>query len=94
MLTESQNARFNGGMNTELRAAIDEAGGLTVVSRRMINVSPQALLNWVSRGVPIDKGAELESALNGIMTRREMFPDDWHRVWPELTAKRAKRVPA
>jgi DNA-binding transcriptional regulator YdaS (Cro superfamily) len=40
-----------------------------------------------SRPIPIQYGAPIEQATNGAVTRVEMFPDDWQRVWPELAAQ-------
>ncbi|WP_016832469.1 transcriptional regulator [Herbaspirillum lusitanum] len=29
----------------------------------------------------------LESASQGLITRKDLFPDDWARLWPELDEK-------
>ena len=36
------------------------------------------------RPIPMEYGAAIEAATGGLVTRREMFPNDWHRLWPEL----------
>jgi DNA-binding transcriptional regulator YdaS (Cro superfamily) len=36
------------------------------------------------RPIPFEHGAAIESATGGLVTRQEMFPDDWERLWPEL----------
>lgn len=30
----------------------------------------------------------IEQATNGKVTRKELRPDDWQAIWPELTTKR------
>lgn len=37
-----------------------------------------------TRPIPVEHGAALERATSGLVTRQEMFPDDWQRIWPEL----------
>lgn len=37
-----------------------------------------------TRPIPVAHGAAIEAATGGLVTRREMFPDDWPRIWPEL----------
>lgn len=42
---------------------------------------------WASgeRPIPVHQAAAIERATGGFVTRQEMFPDDWARIWPELT---------
>lgn len=35
--------------------------------------------------VPVDHGASIEQFTGGAVTRQQMFPNDWQRIWPELT---------
>lgn len=37
-----------------------------------------------TRPIPIEYGASIEKETGGLVTRQEMFPDKWERVWPEL----------
>lgn len=40
---------------------------------------------WLEVGrVPLQFCAALEIATNATVTRRELRPTDWHRIWPEL----------
>jgi DNA-binding transcriptional regulator YdaS (Cro superfamily) len=51
----------------------------------IIGVSPQALSNWRVRGsVPIEHCVAIEKATGESVTRRDLRPDDWERIWPEL----------
>jgi len=48
--------------------------------------------NWAkgTRPVPTHYGAAIEKATGGQVTRKELFPDSWQRIWPELA--RSKRT--
>lgn len=63
--------------------AIECAGGLNALSAR-IDRSPQVISNWRTRGVPIEACPAIELATSGAVTRRDLRPDDWHLIWPEL----------
>lgn len=40
---------------------------------------------WKRRGqIPIANCTAIEKATNGAVTRRDLRPDDWHLIWPEL----------
>lgn len=45
------------------------------------------LSDWVngSRPVPVHRCLAIEAATNGEVTRRDLRPDDWQKIWPELT---------
>jgi DNA-binding transcriptional regulator YdaS (Cro superfamily) len=34
--------------------------------------------------IPHDRAVKIEQITNFAVTRREMFPQKWHLVWPEL----------
>ena len=34
--------------------------------------------------VPFQHGAAIEAFTEGAVTRQQMFPNDWRRIWPEL----------
>jgi len=74
--------------------AIDAAarilGGRTAMARLM-KVLPSAIGNWKIRGVPFQRCVEIEQATAGAVTRRDLRPDDWQLIWPEL-ATEAERV--
>lgn len=67
-------------------SAIEAAGGPSVVARRL-KVSVQAACFWRDgeRLFPEKHGAELESACGGKYTRKDMWPDEWQTIWPELS---------
>lgn len=50
----------------------------------MLGVRPSAIGNWKMRGVPIEWCVPIERLAAGAVTRRDLRPDDWHLIWPEL----------
>lgn len=38
--------------------------------------------------IPIRFGPLIESATNGAVTRKDLFPDDWEKLWPELAEEK------
>jgi len=52
----------------------------------LLGVKPSAIGNWKDRGVPLEHCAAIEIACAGVVTRRDLRPADWRRIWPELAA--------
>lgn len=75
------NAVFNCDMNS-LRHFVKDVG-LTATAG-MLSVSVQRLANWIERGVPVEQCAAIEMATNGRVTRKDLRPNDWQSIWPEL----------
>lgn len=38
------------------------------------------------RPVPVERCAVVERLTGGEVTRKDLRPDDWHEIWPELAA--------
>jgi DNA-binding transcriptional regulator YdaS (Cro superfamily) len=34
--------------------------------------------------VPVEHGAPIEAFTGGAVSRQQLFPKDWRRIWPEL----------
>ena len=51
-----------------------------------LGVTPATVNQWVSgvRPVPIERCPAIEVATHGAVTRRDLRPDDWWLIWPEL----------
>lgn len=51
-----------------------------------MRMPPQLIGQWANghRPVPIQHCVAIERATNGAVTRRDLRPDDWHLIWPEL----------
>ncbi|MGJ9420448.1 transcriptional regulator [Massilia sp. CMS3.1] len=49
-------------------------------------ITPVLVNQWANRKrpVPPDRCVDIERATEGAVTRPELRPDDWHRIWPEL----------
>ena len=85
------------GMKSGLKAsaisakrAIELLGG-PVSAARCLNVDRyQTVQSWTANGVPIVYCLAVEEAVGGAVTRRDLRPADWHRIWPELA--QAKEV--
>lgn len=56
---------------------------------REVGVSPAMVYQWKRhlRPIPTEYGALLEKATGGAVSRRDIRPDDWHLIWPELAEK-------
>lgn len=45
------------------------------------------MVNQLIKGIrplPIEHGAAIELASKGRVMRWDFFPNDWHRIWPEM----------
>ena len=72
----------------EIKHALDNAA-IRVVISAALGVSQQAITNWKSRGVPVEHCTAIEMATAGAVTRKDLRPDDWQAIWPELITKEA-----
>ena len=69
----------------EVARAIELSGGPAVVARAL-NVSTQTVCFYRDgeRRLKSDYGAVLEALCNGQVTRRDIWPVSWSRIWPEI----------
>lgn len=51
-----------------------------------IGVSPVLVSQWSTgpRVPPIERCVPIERATGGAVTRKDLRPDDWQKIWPEL----------
>ena len=68
-----------------LDKAIQICGGLTALAEK-IGSSTARVGNWRARGVPVEHCLSVEKATNGEVTRKDLRPDDWQNIWPELAS--------
>lgn len=68
-------------INTYLNT-VESAASLS----RKLGISPVLISQWKSgtRPVPIERCPDIERATEGAVSRRDLRPDDWERIWPEL----------
>lgn len=74
-----------------IERAADAVGGGAALAA-LLGVSAQAVSNWKERGVPIDRCVTIERLTEGAVTRRDLRPDDWQDIWPELAEKAKERL--
>lgn len=72
------------GMNPIQRAA--QHFGSQAVLAEKIGVRQPTVSEWArsERPVPVERCVDIEQATAGAVTRRDLRPEDWHRIWPEL----------
>jgi len=62
-------------------------GGCTKVAN-LVGVSVAAVSMWQKSNIPQDKlvmlAAMIENKTMGAVTRKTMFPKNYHLIWPEL----------
>ena len=70
--------------------AAEIVGGQTALAKAC-GVTVQAVSQWVRgiRPVPVERCADIERVTGGTVTRRDLRPDDWRRIWPELAQQEA-----
>lgn len=51
-----------------------------------LGISLSYLSQMKSGDAPIspERAVEIETATSGAVTRRDLFPEKWQRIWPEL----------
>lgn len=77
-----------------LKRAIEIVGSQASLASS-IGVKQQHVWNWLNRGdaIPTEYCYPIEQATKGAVTRQDLRPDDWQRIWPELV-KASKRKKA
>ena len=68
----------------------EAVGGLGALAR-ILSVSAPTVSQWKSgiRPIPAERCVEIEQVTNGQVTRKDLRPDDWAQIWPELIEKEA-----
>lgn len=80
---------------------LSQERGRQAALAKCIDAHASDISDWAAgkRAIPFPYGAPIELATCGKVTRQEMFPEDWSRLWPELAApathkrRRAPSVP-
>ena len=70
----------------DLKTYLSNERGRQAALAKSLNVHAPDVSCWADgkRSIPFKYGAPIELATGGLVTRKEMFPDDWERLWPEL----------
>ena len=71
--------------NMKLSAYLSIHGSKTKLARA-INAQPQLVWQWATavRPVPVRRCLAIELETGGVVTRKDLRPDDWQEYWPEL----------
>jgi len=71
-------------------ALLQLLGGTAKVAK-MCEVEPAAVSQWKKNGIPREQlmflAARIEKESHGLVTRQDLFPNNWYLVWPELLPK-------
>lgn len=78
---------------TPLERACDCVGSAAKLAG-LIGVSQQTLSNWKERGVPIERCLAIERATDSEVTRKDLRPDDFELIWPDLSEPAAPSTPS
>ena len=66
---------------------------------RALGISAVAVGQWgregdSSRRVPPKQCVRVEQLTHGVVSRRDLRPDDWQDIWPELAESEPNQAPA
>jgi DNA-binding transcriptional regulator YdaS (Cro superfamily) len=70
----------------DLKTYLSQERGRGAALAKAIGAHQPDLNRWAKgiRPIPVHFGAPIEKATDGAVTRRDMFPEDWATIWPEL----------
>ena len=73
-------------MRMNLSQYMSEERGRQARLAKAIGAFAPDVSRWANgkRPIPVEFGAPIETATGGLVTRQEMFPDNWQTTWPEL----------
>jgi len=68
-------------------AAAAEIAGSQAALARCLNVTAPTINQWAKgvRPIPERMAVAIESTTKGAVTRRDLRPEDWQDIWPELS---------
>lgn len=78
----------------KLSEYLSQERGRAASLAKAIGAHPPDVTSWAKgkRQVPVPYGAAIEQATGGAVTRKDLFPDDWARIWPELANPRRRKT--
>lgn len=86
----ANNAAMN--LNDWLKQERGRQSGLA----KHLGIKPPQVADWISQDkpVPVVHMAAIEAYTEGAVTRRDMRPTDWQRIWPELATSSQRAMAA
>lgn len=72
----------------DLKSYIASERGAAKKLADALKISPSYLSQLISGASNIspERAVEIEKATSCAVTRRDLFPENWERIWPELAA--------
>jgi DNA-binding transcriptional regulator YdaS (Cro superfamily) len=60
--------------------------GRSLAVAQAVGVTPPVVSDWATgkKGIPVERCVAIERATAGAVTRKDLRPDDWQDIWPEL----------
>jgi len=72
-------------MNLRSYLASQNRGEASKLAARLgISISYLSQMSTGKSAISASRCVEIERETNGLVTRQELRPDDWHLIWPEL----------
>jgi len=62
----------------------ERGNGVALAEKLGIPLSYLSQMASGNRSVTPERASAIERATEGQVTRRDLRPDDWHEIWPEL----------
>lgn len=71
---------------------LSKGRGSLVTLAKQIGAHAPDLSSWSTKKkpIPVHFCTSIEKATNGEVTRKDLRPDDWKQIWPELAGSEAK----
>lgn len=68
---------------------VNEQRGRSMELARAVGVAAPVVSDWCNgkKNVPIGRCWQIEQATQGEVTRCELRPEDWWKIWPELASQ-------
>ena len=86
--------------NAALRSAIEILGSQRALADAL-GITPVAVGQWLQEGcnknarrVPPKQCVRIERLTNGVVSRRDLRPDDWQDFWPDPVISEPKQAQA
>ena len=63
---------------------------------KKLGVAPSLISQWRNgvRPIPFERCPQIERATKGMVSRQDLCPDNWDKLWPELAKKKRRRCAA
>jgi DNA-binding transcriptional regulator YdaS (Cro superfamily) len=74
----------------KLAEYLSEARGRQAALAKEIKAHAPDVSRWATgeRPIPVEFCPAIERVTEGVVTRRDLRPDDWQRIWPELATEK------